>query len=298
MPTWTKHLRLPYHAELSLLLTPYLVGAITLIFIPMVITIVMAFGHYDGVNPFRWAGWFNFQMVFADPLEYIALDNSLYFLRWSVPLRLLTALLLALLLSLPRRGVSAYRTAVYLPTVIPEVAYALVWLWIVNPLYGPLNMVLRAVGLPAPAWLVDPNTAKWVFVFMTVFQVGETFVVLLAGLKSISPALYDAASIDGASPWQAFWHITLPLLAPWLILLTLRDAVLSFQSTFTPSMLMTGGDPYYATLFLPLLIYEEAFDNFRLGIGAAMIVLMFLVAGLLVTLLFSLLPSTEVDYDV
>jgi multiple sugar transport system permease protein len=136
-----------------------------------------------------------------------------------------------------------------------------------------------------------------VFVMMSVFQVGETFVVLLAGLKSISPALYDAAAMDGASPRQAFWHLTLPLLAPWLILLMLRDAVLSFQSTFTPSMIMTGGDPYYATLFLPLLVYEEAFDNFRLGIGAVMIVFMFIVAGLLVALLFSLLPTTEVDYD-
>jgi multiple sugar transport system permease protein len=210
---------------------------------------------------------------------------------------MLAALLLALLLARPHKGVGAYRAAVYLPTVIPEVAYALLWLWIVNPLYGPLNWVLRGLGLPAPAWLVNPETAKWVFVMMSVFQIGESFVVLLAGLKTIPATLYDAATVDGASPWQAFRYLTLPLLAPWLILLIFRDAILSFQNTFTPNLLMTGGDPYYATLFLPLLIYEEAFDHFRLGIGAAMIVLLFAVTAVFVLLLYSLLPQFETDHD-
>ena len=111
---------------------------------------------------------------------------------------------------------------------------------------------------------------------MTLFQVGEGFVILLAGLKSIPQELYDAAHVDGASRLQAFRRITLPALTPWLMMLSIRDIILTFQSTFTPAFLMTKGGPYYATLFLPLLVYEESFEGLRFGIGAAIMLLMFL----------------------
>jgi multiple sugar transport system permease protein len=115
-------------------------------------------------------------------------------------------------------------------------AYALIWLWIFNPLYGPLNQILRAIGIDAPAWLINPVTAKPALILMSLFQIGEGFVVLLAGLKDIPSDYYDAAAVDGGSRWQAFWHITLPLLKPWLVLLTFRDVILSFQNTFTPPL--------------------------------------------------------------
>jgi multiple sugar transport system permease protein len=117
---------------------------------------------------------------------------------------------------------------------------------------------------------------------MSVFQVGEGFVVLLAALHSLPQAYYDAAAVDGAGPWHRFWRITLPLVVPWLVLLTLRDVIVSFQSTFTPALIMTGGDPYYATLFLPLLVYKEAFDNFRFGQGGALMLLLFLATAVLI----------------
>jgi multiple sugar transport system permease protein len=117
---------------------------------------------------------------------------------------------------------------------------------------------------------------------MALFQIGEGFVLLLAGLHSVPPDYYRSAAVDGASRWQMFRLITLPLLSPWLALLTVRDVILSFQTTFTPAYLMTGGDPYYATLFLPLLVFKEAFDSFRFGHGAALMTLLFAVTAVLI----------------
>ena len=265
---------------------PFLLGAIFLVAVPALLSFALAFTDYDALSPPAWSGLKSFRLVAADPLFWTALGNSLYFAALAVPLRLLAALALALLLN--RRGFGLYRAAVFLPTVIPDAAYALLWLWIVNPLYGPLNFALAALGLPAPAWLVNPVTARWVFVMMAAFQIGEGFAVLLAGLRTISPDLYAAAEVDGANGWQMFRFVALPFLKPWLLLLAGRDLILSFQSTFTPAYLMTGGDPYFATLFLPLHIYEEAFDRLRFEPGSAMMLLMFTMTLLVIVILFRL----------
>ena len=264
-------------------------GTIALIVLPAVMSAGLSLTSYDAVSPPRYVGLRNFDAVFADPLFHTSLWNSLFFIALAVPLRVGGALALALLLERPRRGNGFYRASVYVPTVVPDVAYALIWLWILNPLYGPLNIVLSAVGFSPPAWLVEPDTAKLGFVLMSLFQIGEGFVILLAGLQDVPREYHEAAEVDGASTYQRFRHITLPLLVPWLLLLTFRDIVLSFQYTFAPSYLMTGGDPYYSTLFLPLLIYEEAFDRFNFGTGSAMMLLMFLATVALVAALYYLM---------
>lgn len=257
-----------------LLLSPYLLGAVLLVAVPALLSLALAFTQYDAVSPPRWVGLRNFANLAADSRVAVAAGNSLVYIVLAVPLRIVGTLLLALLLRARRPGTGLFRAAVYLPTVIPEVAYALMWLWIFNPLYGPLNLLLGAAGLPTPAWLMQAETAKPALIFMALFQIGEGFVLLLAGLHSLPRDLYRSAAVDGASHWQVFRLITLPLLAPWLTLLMVRDVILSFQTTFTPAYLMTGGDPYYATLFLPLLVYKEAFDSFRFGYGAALMTLL------------------------
>lgn len=249
---------------------------------PVLLSFGLAFTDYDALTPPRFIALDNFGEALAEPLFWTALGNSLFFVAFAVPLRVLAALGLALLLERPRRGINAYRTSVYLPTVVPDVAYALVWLWVLNPLYGPVNLVLGGLGLPTAGWFADPDAAKPAFVLMALFQVGEGFVLLLAGLAGVPRASREAAAVDGASGWQTFRHILFPLLLPWLTLLAIRDLVIGFQWTFAPSYLITGGDPYYSTLFLPLLIYEEAFDRFRFGLGSAMTLLLLLVVGVLV----------------
>lgn len=277
-----------YRRQLRWLLLPYLIGVFVLTGVPALLMLGLSFFTYDALSPPIWSGILNFQDVAGEPLVGIALQNTLYFIFLAVPLRLLVALGLALLLNARRRGTGLFRIAVYLPTTIPDVAYALIWLWIVNPFYGPLNLVLRSIGLPAPNWLTDFNTAKLPFVMMSLLQIGESFVILLAGLHNQPREVHEAAAVDGASRWQRLRHMTLPLLQPWLIIVIVRDVILGFQYTFTPSLIMTGGDPYYATLFTPLLIYEEAFDRFRFGQGAVIMLITFALTAYLLYTLFQL----------
>jgi multiple sugar transport system permease protein len=275
-----------YQRSLYLLLLPFLLGVTLLVLVPAGVSFGLAFTRYDGLTPPDWRGLDNFRIIFNDRLFQQALTNSLLFALLTVPLRTLITLSLALLLYRRRRAVGVYRAAIYLPTIIPGVAYALIWLWILNPLYGPLNQTLSALGLPTPAWLVDPHTALLAIALTAVFQFGEGFVVLIAGLQEIPDEYYEAAAMDGAGRWTVFRRIVLPLLTPWLLLIVIRDLIMSVQSSFTPALIMTGGGPYYATLFVPLLIYQTAFDRFRFGEGAAMTVLVFLGVGLLILLTY------------
>ena len=287
-----------YRAELGLMLLPYLLGVLAMIIVPAIAIVAIAFTSYDAVTSPAWNNFGNFPEIFSERLFWVGASNSLRFAALAVPLRLLSALALALLLNQGGRGFGAYRVAVYLPTVVPDAAYALIWLWLFNPFYGPINRLLSAAGLPAPEWLVQGSTALPALAIMSAFQIGEGLVVLLAGLQDAPREYYDAAAIDGGNRWQIFRRITLPLLAPWLVLLTIRDIILSTQSTFTPAWLMTRGGPYYATLFLPMFVYNEAFERFLFGHAAAMLLIMFLWIGALLWLLYEVVGGWGYDDDV
>jgi multiple sugar transport system permease protein len=287
-----------FRLGLGALLSPYLIGTALLIGLPALLAFALAFARYDGFGRPTWIGLENFRAIGRDALFWIAVRNSLFFIVLAVPLRVGGALALALLFHRRRRGSGAYRAAIYLPTIVPDVPYALAWLWLVNPIYGPINLILRAAGLPAPAWLLEPNTARLVIVAMAVFQLGEGFVVFLTGLQDIPDELYAAAALDGAGAWRVFGAITLPLLTPWLLLNTLRDIILSAQGTFTPAYIMTGGEPYYATLFLPLHIYNVAFGSLRFGQATAMMLLLLLGIGLLLLLVYYLLGGWGYDDEI
>jgi multiple sugar transport system permease protein len=168
-------------------------------------------------------------------------------------------------------------------------------LWILNPFYGPLNALLRSLGLPVPSWLVDPSWAPLAIVLVTFFQLGEGFVILLAALRHIPGEVYDAARVDGANRWQIFESITLPLLTPWLVLLSVRDIALSFQNTFTPAYIMTRGGPYYSTFYAPLLTYETAFDGLRFGQAAALMLIVFILTMLLVLIVYFIFEGWGFD---
>ena len=189
-------------AQIFALLAPYLMGAFLLVALPAGISLYVSFTRYDGVSTPVWVGLQNFQLLRIEPLFWVALINSLIYISQAVLLRTLAALGLALLYNQPRRATGLYRAIAYLPTVIPDTAYALVWLWILNPLYGPLNLALRAFNLPAPAWLTDTRWAIPAIVLMSLFQVGEGLVILLAGLRHIPRDLKDSARVDGANALQ------------------------------------------------------------------------------------------------
>jgi multiple sugar transport system permease protein len=264
--------RFSYRGQVALFLIPYLLGTLVLVVLPALATVVISFTRYHAVDQPVWVGLDNFRRLSETPLVRLSLYNTLLFAGTAVPLRLLGALVMAFLLGSRRWGNGLYRAAAYLPTIMPETAYAMVWLWILNPVHGPLNLILAALGLPAPAWLTEPGTARVAMILMALVQIGEGFVVVLIARQNIAPALYEAAEVDGANRWQGFRWITLPLIVPWLLLLLGRDVVVAVQNTFTPSFILTYGGPYYSTTFLPLLIYEISFDFADWGLASAVLV--------------------------
>ena len=264
--------------QLALMLAPYAVGLAVLVALPAAITFALALTDYDLVRSPSFVGLDNFRELLDDRVFGIALVNSFVFAAVATPLRLLVALGLALLLWRRFRGVGVARVMAAVPTVVPEVAYGLLWLWLLNPLYGPVNGALTLGGeggntvfgrLP-PQWLTDPNHARAGIVLMSLFTVGEAFVVLLVARQAVSADLYELAALEDAPGWDVFRRITLPVLAPVLVLLFLRDLLLSFTFTFVPALVVTeGGPPDYATTYLPLFVYREAFEYLRYGYASA-----------------------------
>lgn len=254
---------------------PYVLGLSALVAVPATMALALAFTEFTGVQSPRFNGTDNLMRLFGDAGFWRALGNSLIYVVISVPLRLAAAVGLALLLHRRSRGVPGARAVAYLPTVIPDVAYALLWLWILNPIYGPLTAGVETLGLSSPSWLTDPWAARVSIAVMGAFQMGEGFVIALAARRAISGSLYEAAAVDGASPWFALTRITLPMMAPVLALLALRDFIYSFQINFVPALIVTGGGPRYATTYLPLFVYKSAFSYFRLGYASAITLVMF-----------------------
>jgi multiple sugar transport system permease protein len=271
--------------QLGLMLAPYLIGLAALVVLPALAGFGLAFADYNALEPPRFAGLANFRDLMDDEVFRIAIANSLLYIGLAVPLRLAGALVTARLLLRPVRGVHLYRAVVYLPTVIPDMAWALIWLWILNPIYGPLNQTLALVGIDGPSWMVDQTSARLAIVLMMCWQIGEGFVVCLASLQGVSRDLLDQAAIDGSGPWRAFWGVSLPLMAPSLLVLMFRDTIFSFQANFVPALIVgRGGGPDYATTYLPMYIYTTAFGYLRFGYAAAMTCAMYVVTGLVLWL--------------
>ena len=244
--------------------------------LPFIAAIGLSFTEFSGVQPPRFTGFENFSQVLGDRAFWRSAANSGVYVMLAVPLRLLAAVACALLLFRRSRGVPAARAVAYLPSVVPDAAYALLWLWILNPLFGPLAALLAGLGFGAPGFLTDPWATRAGIALMGGFQIGEAFVVALAARRTIPPALHEAAAVDGASPLFSMTKITLPLMAPVLALLALRDVVLSLHVNFVPALLVTDGGPRYATTYLPLYVYRQAFTYFRLGYASAISVTLFL----------------------
>lgn len=269
--------------QLALMLAPYLIGLTVLVLAPSAVSLGMAFTEYDLIGPARWVGLANFAELATSIPFRAALVNSLVFAAIAVPLRVALALGLALLLhhrvqtggASSGGGGGAARTIATVPTAVPEIAYGLLWLWLFNPMYGPVNQLLRWVGADTPAWLTAPNDARAAIIIMSLFTIGEMFVVFLAARRAVPREVYELAALEGASGWTLARRITLPVLAPVIGLLALRDVIAGFQLSFVPALVVTeGGPPPYSTTYLSLYIYRNAFEYLRYGYAAAATVVM------------------------
>ena len=282
-----------HERRLRLLLLPYAVGISLLVIVPAAMSFALAFFRYDALEPPRFAGWLNFTLARTDALFTLSVTNSLALIILPVPLRVAGAFVAAWL---ARGGRLRHllRAAVFLPAAIPASAFALAWLWILNPLYGPLNRLLAALSLGTPAWLADAQWARPGIALALLWLVGEGFLVCLAALYDVPRDLEDAAAVDGAGAGGILRHVLLPLLAPVLLLLVARDAVLLLQESFTLTWLLTGGGPYYATFTLSQFIYEAAFDRLDFGVASAALWALYAVTGLLLALVYAIARQWQV----
>jgi multiple sugar transport system permease protein len=274
---------------------PWLIGFILLTAGPMIASIVLAMMSWDLFSDPVWVGFENFQNLFKDPLVRISLWNTAFYTFLSVPLNLMVSLGMALLLDQRIRGQSWFRTFFYLPSVVPAVANAVLWMWILNPEVGLANAFLRLLGLPESQWLWHPASSKPSFILMGIWGVGNEMVIFLAGLQGIPQTLYEAAEIDGANWWRRFRHVTVPMLSPVILFNLVIGIIGSFQ-IFTSAFLLTNGGPQHSTLFSVLYLYRLGFEQFRMGFASAVAWLLFVII-LIFTLIQLQLSKNRVYYE-
>ncbi|MFQ5856491.1 MAG: carbohydrate ABC transporter permease [Anaerolineae bacterium] len=253
-----------------LAVSPWIIGFLFFTLGPILASIYFGFTRWSITRPPAWVGFDNYVRMFTrDPLFWQALKVTGTFVLLSLPLKLVCGLALALLLNLKVRGMNLYRTLFYIPAVISGVAVSLMWLWLLHPDTGLINTLLNLVGIEGPGWFWDPNWALPSIAIMSVWSVGGSAIIYLAGLQNIPPHLYEASEIDGAGRWQRFWRITLPLLTPTLFFQLIIQMIESFK-VFTEAFVITKGGPLKATYFYLLYFYEEAFQNFNMGYASAL----------------------------
>jgi multiple sugar transport system permease protein len=268
---------------------PWLIGLTVFTIYPILASLFYSFCTYDAIRPPRWVGLRNYrQMLFDDPLFWKSMGNTLYMVVVGLPIGLVASLAIALLLNQKVRGIAFYRTVYFLPSITPVVATSILWLWLLNPEIGLVNILLGKMGVAhPPAWMQDPLWAKPALILMGLWGVGGGMVIYLAGLQDIPEALYEAARLDGAGPLAQLRHVTLPMLSPVILFNLIMGLIGSFQY-FTQVYVMTGGtgSPQDSTLFFALHLFNRAFTDFRMGYASAMAWVLFLVTLACAALIF------------
>ncbi len=268
-----------------LTISPWLAGFFLFTLGPMLLSLYASFTRWDMLSSPVWIGLKNYEELASDSRFLQSLKVTVLYTLAYVPLDMLGGLMLALLVRPRLPGIGVYRTILYLPTVLSGVAFVVVWLWMLNPRGGLLNLLLAQVGIQGPRWLMDPNWALPALILMSFWGWGRTMVIFLGGLSGIPPDLYEAAAMDGAGRVRSFFAVTLPLLTPTIFFNLVLSMISTFQ-TFTSAFVATNGGPLDATLFLVLYIYHQAFELFHMGYAAALAWVLFLVILVLTVLLF------------
>ncbi len=273
-------------------IAPWLIGFLILTLGPMLLSVVLSMSRWSAMGPLgsaQFVGLDNFTHLFSyDDTFGISLWVTFYYVILAIPLGQVAALGVALLMNNAVRGINLFRTIYFVPSVISGVALGTLWLALFNDDYGLINETLRAIGLGAPNWFGDD--AAWAaipgFVIMSLWSVGGAMVIYLAGLKNIPASLYEAATIDGASPWHRFVSVTLPMLSPLVFFNLVMGIIGSFQ-VFTQAFVMTGGGPDQQTMFYVLNLYYQAFQFHNMGYASAMAWVLFVILLTLTLLAFA-----------
>jgi len=270
-----------------LFLSPWLIGFLLLTFWPMMMSLYYSFTDYSLLKAPEWAGLDNYnKILFKDSLFRTSLGVTLLFVVVSVPLKLVTALLVAMLLNRDIKGMSFYRTMIYFPSLIgTSIAVAILWKNIFSK-DGFINQLLGLVGIEGRAWLTDPSTALGTLILLVVWQFGSSMIIFLAGLKQLPKDLYEASSVDGAGKVRQFFTITLPMLSPIILFNLVLQTINSFQM-FTQSFVITKGGPIHSTYVYVMYLYERGFARFDMGYASALAWVLLVIIGIATAIIFS-----------
>ncbi|GAA6409482.1 sugar ABC transporter permease [Blautia hominis] len=266
-------------------IAPAIIGLICLNFGPMLFSLGISFTSWDVISAKEFIGLENYRNLFQDPLFFKSLKVTLYYTLLSVPLITCIPLLIAILLNTKVKGISVFRAIFYVPSIVPVVASAAVWMYIYNPMYGLLNSILKAFGMHSQNFIFSESGAVPSLAVMALWAAGNTVVIYLAGLQGVSRQLYEAAEIDGAGALARFFHITVPMMTP-IIFYNFVMAIINSMQTFTQAYIMTDGGPANATFFYPLMVYRTAFKQSKMGYSAAMSWVFFVIIAALTLIVF------------
>lgn len=269
------------------MISPWVIGFLIFTFGPMVFSFYMSFFDWPLREPPTFIGINNYVRFFSDEVWLKSLQVTVSYTLGAVPLGLIFAFLLALLLNQKIPGMPFFRTIFYLPNLVPATANAVLWLFVLNAQVGIINTMLRYIGIQGPAWLGASKWAIPALVLMSLWGVGGSMVIYLAGLQGIPEYLYEAAKIDGANQFKQFLHITIPMVTPVIFFNLVMGVIGTFQ-VFNQAYIMTQGGPGRATYFYVYYLYRNSFDYYRMGYGSAMAWFLFAIILVLTLLNFSL----------
>jgi len=269
-------------------ISPFIIGFLAFTLIPMFISLYLSFTSYNLFSAPRWIGLGNFEKMFTnDPKYWNSVRVTIYYVFVGVPLRLAFALFVAMVLNTASRMVGTYRTIYYLPSIIGgSVAVSIMWRNIFSE-QGIVNHFLMALGAAPVNWFGNATAALGMLITLSVWQFGSSMLIFLAGLKNISPEMYEAASVDGASPVRKFLNITLPLLSPVILFNLIMQTISAFM-TFVPAYVISKGEggPLDGTMLYSLYLFRQAFMFNNMGYAAAMAWVMLIFIGILTFVLF------------
>ena len=266
---------------------PFTIGFLMFMIVPMLISAYYAFCDFNILQPATFTGLDNFKVMFADSKFWKSLGVTFYFAIVSVPLRLVFALIVAMILLKTSRATAFYRAAYYLPSIIGgSVAVAILWkrMFAID---GTINVLLSGIGIDSKvAWLGRTDTAIWTLIILSIWQFGSSMLIFLSSLKQIPTTLYEAGQIDGANAGKRFFKITLPLLTPTIFFNLVMQMINGFLA-FTQCYIITQGKPMNSTLFYTVYMYQQSFEYYKAGYGAALAWVMLIIIGLFTGLLFA-----------
>ncbi|WP_374199474.1 carbohydrate ABC transporter permease [Glycomyces sp. YM15] len=259
-----------------LFISPWLIGFVGFLLGPMIASVYISLTEWDSFTAPEWVGLQNYtEALTEDPVFWKALWNTFYYAAVSVPLGLVIGVWLANLLNKRVRGRKLFRTFIYLPTLVPLVATAMVFKMVLAP-SGPLNDMLGWFGIDGPSWLIDETWVKPALIVLSAWGAGGATVLLLSAMNGIPRELYEAAEIDGASPWRQFWSVTFPQVTPVIFFNLIMGLIGAFQ-IFSQVYILTAGGPNNASKTMVPLLFDEAFRFYHFGYASAVAWLLFIV---------------------